>query len=226
MRIAAKEGVKWILTPELALTGYRFEPVIGLDWISHEGYLQRLQAVAAELKVNLFLSHLEQDLKTKKYFNTLFVISSSGKVIGKHHKINTIPISESWSQAGTETNLINVEGYQVGLLICADAWPDKHALALKQKGAELLISSANWAPGKHGPKDSWQKRSLETNLPLFVCNRTGIENTLDMRKAESVVVSSGEKLATHYSDESSILLIRWDMEEKSLLNQKTIPIDC
>jgi len=119
IELAAQKGADWIMTPELSLTGYRFDLKIGTDWISSgpDKYVKRVQL-----------------------FNTLFVIDPSGEIIGRHKKINIIPISESWSSAGTKATLVNVGHHKVGLLICADAWPNKHAQNLKEQGADIILS--------------------------------------------------------------------------------------
>lgn len=219
MREAAAMGAKWLVTPELCLSGYRFDLLIGTDWIKPgpDQWVQHLQKVAAELQVTLFLGHLEQNETTSQRHNTVFVINEQGEIVGRHQKINTIPISEAWSQPGKEASPIQIGDINVGVLICADAWPPHHATTLKEKGAELIISCANWAPGKYGPKECWKKRSLETGLPLFVCNRTGVERHIDMTNAESVVASNGRHLVSHSSENSSLLLVDWDRSKKQLV---------
>lgn len=227
IKIAAKEGAKWIVTPELVLTGYRFDQKIGTDWI-HPGtdkWVKGLQNLTSALKINLFLSHLEKDPKNNHIYNTLFVINTKGNILTRHHKINTIPISEAWSTPGSSAQIIELEGHKVGLLICADAWPKKHAAELKIKGAELIISTANWAPGKYGPKDTWESRSQETGLPLFVANRTGIEGKFDLTKAQSVVVSRGNRLITHTSKTSSILIFNWNQKTQKIISKKVLYIE-
>ena len=217
-RLAADAGAQWVVTPELALTGYRFDLALGTDWIGTgpDSYVQRAQALADELDVSLFLSHLEGSLNGSQAYNTLFVIDSHGEIIGKHHKINTIPISEDWSTAGKISKPVTLDGHRVGLLICADAWPADHADALRQQGAEMIISSASWGPGIYGPGDTWEKRSSETGLPVFVANKTGRERGIDQSGAVSVVSFAGQRLAEHRSKDSSILLVHWNTKNKRI----------
>lgn len=37
----------------------------------------------------------------------------------------------------------------------------------------MLISSAAWAHGFHGPNGEWERCTQNAGLPLLVCNRTG-----------------------------------------------------
>jgi len=228
VRLAANEGAQWIMTPELALTGYRFDLVIGTDWINAEvdPWRARLQQLSKQLEITLFLSHLEMDDEGRR-FNTLFVLSK-GDLIGRHHKINTIALSESWSTPGTSPTLVTVDDVKVGLLICADAWPTTHANNLAQRGADILLSSANWSPGEYGPGLTWEKRSQETQLPLIVNNRTGLEAraagaSIDMREAKSVYVAAGERSFEHQSAQSSVIILRWRRSDRQLIDARVIP---
>ena len=109
---------------------------------------------------------------------------------------------------------MSVDQQKIGLLICADAWPESHAKRLKEQGAELILSSASWAPGEYCPGDTWEKRSLETELPIFVNNRTG----LDLRNSVSAVSYLGERLLSHQSSDSQVVLINWNIQKNILLN--------
>ena len=233
IKLAAEHGADWVMTPELSYTGYRFDLKIGTDWIPFgpDAYVKRVQSLAKKHRMTVFLSHLErlkkietettEDIKESDIFNTLFVINHAGEIIARHKKINTIPISESWSTAGTQATTISVGKHKVGLLICADAWPTTHVQHLKEQGADIILSSANWAPGKYGPGDTWEKRSKETGLPVFVNNRTGLEREFDLRESVSVVSHQGERLLSHQSPTSELILIDWDTQNNALLGYHT-----
>lgn len=229
IKLAAKNGAQWITTPELVLTGYRFSDEIGSDWIrsAPDKWMLEIQQLVDDLDVVLFLSHVEKADDGKNY-NTLFVINCQGEIIHRHHKINTIPVSEAWSSKGDQPSIAVVDGKKIGLLICADAWPKQHAKKLKKLGAEFIISSANWAPGKYGPGDSWKNRSLETNLPILINNRTGLEqrsdNSFDLRQAISVLAVNGQHIFEHQSVNASIKIIDWDFAKQELLASNSIEI--
>ena len=105
----------------------------------------------------------------------------------------------------------------VGLLICADAYTPGIAMSLKAQGAKALVSSAAWAPGLHGPNGEWERCTKDTGLPLFVCNRTGQDRTLDFRKAESVVVQNGTRLLSLSCERSAIFMIDWNLTTGTLV---------
>lgn len=230
IELASESNANWVMTPELSHTGYRFDLKLGTQWIPNgpDRYVQEVQALAKKHKLVVFLSHLERidnQVGEPELFNTLFVIDQAGEIIGRHKKVNTIPISESWSTAGTTPLVVDVDGHQVGLLICADAWPKTHAKSLQNQGAQLILSSASWAPGEYGPGDTWEKRSVETGLPIFVNNRTGIEREFDLRKAVSAVSHQGKRLISHQSSNSQLVIVNWDTKTNTLIDSRSIDID-
>ena len=93
------------------------------------------------------------------------------------------------------------------------------AQVLKEKGAQVLVSPAAWGPGECGPDGEWEQRTLDTGLPMMVCNRSGGEgDDLDYSLAESVVAQGGEKLLAATSERSVVLSFDWDMDNMRLLS--------
>jgi 5-aminopentanamidase len=217
---AARLGATWIITPELIVTGYTFADRIGTKWIvpQPDSWMTSMARLAARLRVTLFLSCPEQDRKSSKFYNSLFVIAANGAVLGTHRKMNTLRVgSEAWSTPGIQAVAIPVPPFtRVGMLICADAYSPEIARNLQTQGAQLLISSAAWAPGLHGPNGEWERCTHDTGLPLIVCNRTGPDRTLDFRHAESVVAKDGRRLLSLSSARSAIFAIEWDLQGQTL----------
>lgn len=216
--LAVAAGADWIITPELVVCGYSFAEQIGTGWITSQPDPWRagLYRKTAELGVTLFLSHPEREAGSNQLFNTVFVLAS-GTSVGRHRKINALRKgSEAWSSPGTDAIPIAVPGEtKVGLLICGDAFSPGIAASLADQGAQILVSSAAWAPGFHGPDGEWERCSSATGLPLLVCNRTGIDRTLDFRDAESVVVQNGRRLLSFRSAQSTVVLVDWDQQEQT-----------
>jgi 5-aminopentanamidase len=219
---AARTGARWILTPELAVCGYTFADTLGTSWIQPQPdqWVSRLCRLTAGLRVTLFLSHPERDRKTDRLYNSLFVITPDGCIAGSHRKINTLRVgSEAWSSPGDRTEPIVLSAVgRVGLLICADAYTSAIATSLKAHGAQILVSSAAWAPGMHGPSGEWERCTKDTGLPLLVCNRTGPDRTLNFTQAESVVAQDGKRLLSFRSARSAIFIIDWDLAANTLVS--------
>jgi predicted amidohydrolase len=220
---AARLGATWIITPELIVTGYTFSDSIGTEWIlpQPDAWMTHMSRLAARLRVTLFLSYPEQDRRSRKLYNSLFAIGADGTIVGTHRKIHTLKVgSEAWSSSGTQGIAVPVPPFtRVGMLICADAYTSGIARTLQAQGAQLLVSSAAWAPGLHGPNGEWERCTSDTGLPLIVCNRTGPDRTLDFTKAETVVVKNGRRLLSLSSARSTVFVVEWDLETQTLATQ-------
>jgi 5-aminopentanamidase len=211
---AAAQGSHWVITPELAVCGYTFAPLIGTDWISvqPDAWMAKIGNLAARLGIVVFLSVPERDSDSNLLHNATFVIDHDGTICGKHRKINTLRVgSEAWSAPGTASNPIIIGGLSVGVMICADAYSPGMARKLHSNGAQLLVSPAAWPPGEHGPNGEWERSTSDTGLPLFVCNRTGPDAILDFSHGESVLAYGGSRLISAASDTSVVLLFAWDL---------------
>jgi hypothetical protein len=106
----------------------------------------------------------------------------------------------------------------------ADAYSPGIARSLKAQGAQLLVSSAAWAAGIHGPNGEWEQCSRDTGLALLVCNRTGPDRTLNFTDAESVIVKNGRFLSFQ-AERSTVFTIDRDLGTQSLDTQQYQRID-
>jgi predicted amidohydrolase len=221
---AACSGATWIITPELAVSGYTFADTLGTDWIEPQPdhWMSKICRLAARRRVTIFLAHPERDPQSERLHNSLFAIGPDGRLAGSHRKLNTLRGgSEAWSTPGEQASAFRLPPFgSIGLLICADAYSPGIAKSLRAQGANALVSSAAWAPGLHGPNGEWERCTNDTGLPLFVCNRTGADRTLDFRKADSVVAQGGRRLLSLSSERSTIFIIDWDLQAGTLATQE------
>lgn len=224
LRSAADAGAEWIVTPELPTTGYEFVEHIGSDWIETQpdSWVQGVAELARRRRVTIFLSVPER--VGDKLYNSLLAIDRSGRIAGRHRKINALRVGpEAWSTPGQDIKAAFIDGFGlVGMLICADAYTPSIAEALARQGARALVSSAAWRPGLHGPNGEWEAVSETTSLPVFVCNRTGQERQIDFTIAQSVVASGGKRLVSFTAPRSAIFLVDWSFDENRLVRHSTI----
>ena len=221
-RIAASQGAGWVVSPELAVCGYGFSRLIGTDWILPEPgkWMSSFCELVKGLGVNVFLSLPERDSQDNGLYNSVFFIDSRGAIAARHRKINTV--SDGWSSPGSTIEPFDWNGTKVGILLCADAYTSHVAATLKSKATRILVSPAAWGPWLYGPNGEWEQRTLETGLPLIVCNRTGEDSTRSFSSAESLVVINGKKLLRHTSPASVVLTFDWDLERMALLSPEFV----
>ena len=213
---AVSQGADWVMTPELAETGYNFASRIGTKWIAPfpDAWISTLAAIARDNRVALFVGFAERDAKTGKFHNSVAVINRDGVIQGAYRKQRVHGGAESWSTPGTGGTPFVVDGIPVGLLICADTYKPELAASYRQQGAAILLAPANWPPvAGMGPDDLWERRSAETGLPLIVNNRTGREPELDFTLGESVVAAGGERLFSFSSSQSRLFYVDWNRRQ-------------
>ena len=129
VKVVAAEGADWAVTPELCIPGYLFMEDVGSDWIlpQPDPWMHDFCQLAKDHGLTVFLSHPERDPESDKLYNSVFVISPQGKIIGKHRKIKALGGAEAWSSPGWEINPVDCGGMKAGILICADAYKNEVA---------------------------------------------------------------------------------------------------
>ena len=212
VQVAAERGADWVVSPELCTCGLQFPARLGTDWIEPQpdAWMEAFCQFVKALKLTVFFSHPERDAHTGKCYNTVFMIDADGAIAGAHRKVNVLADSARWSSPGARIAPVTWQDVKIGLLVCADAYTSDISAHLKAQGAELLVSCAAWGPGFHGPNGEWEQRTIETGLPLIVCNRTGRDHTLSFVGAESLVVKNGKRLLAHHSARSAVLTFDWN----------------
>jgi predicted amidohydrolase len=220
---AAAAGARLIVSPELAVSGYGFCDVIGTDWIAREqaALFDWAATLARRASAFLLLGTPEADLRL---FNSAILFGPDGGKVGHHRKIMVLKVgSESWSTAGDRPTALAVEGIgRIGLFICADMYSRRLVDETAALGVDLLVSSAAWAPGHHGPDGEWERASLETGRPVVVCNRTG-RDAMDFTGARSIVAARGEIVFSHSSPGPAVVLVDWDARARRLSNWRVAP---
>jgi N-carbamoylputrescine amidase len=214
MRVAAARGAALAIRPELALSGFLFPAEDGA-WIGTQPdrWLGAVAVTARRLGIAVLVGTAERDAVTGNLHNSAFLIDRNGALTGRCRKINVA--ADGWSSPGDIVAPMEWQMLRIGGLICADAYTSGVTAMLSAGGADILISPANWGPGAYGPAGEWEARSREAGLPLIVCNRTGRENGIDFRGAESLVIVAGERRLVHRSDRPVVLTFDWDVEQRA-----------
>ncbi len=214
---AAEKNVDWIITPELAVSGLQFSRSIGTDWIQQQPdeWMNYFRKLVKSLNTNVFIGYPEKTA-TGELYNSVFVINRNGDLIGRQRKNATL--SDGWCHSGNSSEVLDLDGIKIGIMICADAYTDKIARSLLKKGAEIIVAPSSWGPGLDGPNGEWEQRSIDTGLPVFVCNRTGEDETVSFWEAESLIIRNGKRLLAHKSEQSAILTFEWNLEKMDLIS--------
>ncbi|GEP56495.1 carbon-nitrogen hydrolase family protein [Reyranella soli] len=219
---AASMGATFVVSPELVVSGYGFRDAIGTDWIARDqpALFAWASDLARQASVSLLLGTPEAD---GRLFNSQILFARDGTRMGHHRKIMVLKVgSESWSTAGDRSTVVSVDGVgRTGLFICADMYSKRLVDETAAQSVDMLVSSAAWAPGQHGPNGEWERASLETGRPVLVCNRTGADS-MDFRGSQSVAAVGGRIASSHSSPQSAIVLVDWLPQARQLANWRVV----
>ncbi|MEO5797512.1 MAG: NAD+ synthase [Rhodoferax sp.] len=187
-RTAYADGARLVLTPELSICGYAAEDLF-LRPAFTAACDDAVKTVARELAglkgLHVVVGHPQGgDDRTKSVavqhrFNAASVFCE-GQLVATHIK-RELPNYQVFDERryftpGNGVCVFKVEGVQVGLLICEDAWFDAPARAAKQAGAELLavINASPFHMGKGGERVlRMADRARSVALPLVYAHIVG-----------------------------------------------------
>jgi NAD+ synthase (glutamine-hydrolysing) len=187
-RTAYAQGARLLLTPELSICGYAAE-----DLFLRPAFIaacdDAVKTVARELAglkdLHVVVGHpMGGDIRSKsvavqRRFNAASVVAN-GKVLETYAK-RELPNYQVFDERryftpGQGVCVFQVEGVNIGLLICEDAWFEEPALLAKESGAELLvvINASPFHVGKGGERFvRMADRALAVGLPLVYAHFVG-----------------------------------------------------
>jgi NAD+ synthase (glutamine-hydrolysing) len=187
-RSAYAQGARLVLTPELSICGYAAE-----DLFLRRAFIaacdDAVKTVARELAglkgLFVVVGHpTGGDIRSKsvavqRRFNAASVLSE-GRVLETYAK-RELPNYQVFDERryftpGQGTCVFQVDGVNVGLLICEDAWFDEPAMLAKESGAELLavINASPFHVGKGSERtERMAERARAVGLPLVYAHLVG-----------------------------------------------------
>jgi 5-aminopentanamidase len=177
---AAAQGAHWLVTPEMALTGY----AIGAQRCSEladtlDGVLaQAVSALAQQHGVGVVYGFPERGSATQP-FNCVQAISAQGRRLGHYRKTHLYgAIDAAQFAAGAEAPpVIEWAGWKLGLLICYDVEFPEPARDLALRGADvLLVPTANMAEFPEVAQRLVPARACENRVALAYVNACGQES--------------------------------------------------
>ncbi|EKT55734.1 NAD+ synthase [Providencia sneebia] len=185
-----------VMFSELALTGYPPEDLLFRPDFNQRCLTQlaRLQKASTETAIVVGHPWLEEG----KLYNALSFFYQ-GKLLARYFK-QQLPNYGVFDEpryftAGHDTCVVDFKGYHIGLLICEDIWFDAPIDAVKQQGADILltINASPYDRNKdHIRNELLVKHCQRTQLPILYLNQVGGQDELIFDGGSKVLSSQGE----------------------------------
>jgi predicted amidohydrolase len=187
---AAAGGAQIILAPEMAISGYGFDNRREITPFVETMAGDTLTVVAERARrhgvyicIGLALCSGSGSIFT----NSAVLVDPRGRVACRYDKIGA---ESRWACPGDpgRDNTVQTPWGRLGILICSDTYHGLMPRVTALRGADLLLVPANWPPAGFDPRELWRARALENGIHLAVCNRTGLDRTMDFRSAASCLI--------------------------------------
>jgi len=205
-RAAYAQGARLVLTPELSICGYLAE-----DLFLRPAFISAcddaVKTVARELAglkgLHVVVGHpTGGDIRSKsvavqRRFNAASVLAE-GRVLETYAK-RELPNYQVFDERryftpGQGICVFQVEGVNVGLLICEDAWFDEPGLLAKEAGAELLavINASPFHVGKSSERvERMAERARALDVPVLYAHLVGGQDEVVFDGASFAVDAEG-----------------------------------
>lgn len=126
----------------------------------------------------------EYDETDSKNYNSAFICSDNGDIIGKYRKTHipyinvpgTMCLEKFYFSPGNELKTFNIKGHTVGLLICYDRSFPEAWRVLTLQGANVVIVPASSSGFRSAAfVDELRIRAMENGVYVFAINKYGSE---------------------------------------------------
>lgn len=219
---AVKKGAKLIVLPELFDSGYFANEKdkdfsINFDKAEANKSFQTLSKIAQKNEVYIVASSIERDKES--FFNTAYIISPKGKILGKQRKIYLWENEKDYFKPGEKQKVFTLKfddiSVKVGLGVCYEIGFNEIARTLALKGAQILIYPGAFSKTKTYVWDlSSRARALENGVYVLACNRSGEELNLGHNvefAGHSCVVSPRGDVVAGAKKDDEVLFCELDM---------------
>lgn len=196
-RDAAAQGAHWLVTPEMALTGYLIAPeqLATLAEPADGPLAQAVAAIARQHRLGIVYGWPERHLRGGKPYNAVQAIGPDGQRLAVHRKVHLFGKADAQRFTRGEAVAAPFEwaGTRIGLLICYDVEQPAAVRALARQGARLILApTANMLPYDDAPRLTVPRLAAEHGVAIAYANACGAEGDTRYGGLSAVVGSHGE----------------------------------
>jgi len=207
-----------VILPELCLLGFDYNLMSDFSKIEFENQISFFKEIAEKNKINLISGILEID--GDDYFNSAIAIGSDGNILYKHRKLHLWKKEREFFQRGNHVGTFEIDGWNIGLGICADIGFPEFSRLLVLKGADLLVFPSAWRkPYDRLWKQMVVARAAENQTYVLGVNAVGSDEKFC---GKSLVVSPDGYVEEELGDVQSFLSARL---KKQNINKRRQELD-
>jgi len=209
-REAYARGARLVLTPELSICGYAAEDLF-LRPAFIDACDDALKTIARELAglkgLHVVVGHPEgggvrtRSVAVTRRHNRASVFCEGQRVA--HYDKRELPNYQVFDERryftpGEQAGVFEVDGVQVGLLICEDAWFQAPARAARDAGAQVLavLNASPFHAGKSAEREQrMRERVADCGLPLIYAHLVGGQDEVIFEGRSFAIDAAGTVVA-------------------------------
>ncbi|MBX7003354.1 carbon-nitrogen family hydrolase [Bacillus aerophilus] len=216
-----------IILPEMWNTGYALEQADELADADGERTKQLFSSFARKHQVYLIAgSVLNKRTTNEDITNTMYVFNRQGELLLDYDKIHLFRLMDehNYLTAGHQLGLFNYdEDVKIGTMICYDLRFPQLSRTLVNKGAKVLVNTAQWPSAR---VDHWRSlliaRAIENQSFVIAVNRTGTSRDTEF-PGHSMVIDPLGRILLETNDEEDIYYADIDLQLVDEVRQQ-IPV--
>lgn len=198
-RDAAARGARWLVTPEMFLTGYLIDPaVLGHRAEPVQGPLiEAVRALARQHGIGIVTGWPEARNGALP-FNSVAAIGETGEVLAVHRKIHLFGEGDAlrFSPGTLPPAMFEWQGWRLGLLICFDVEHDAPLQSLEARGAHaVLVPTANMVGFDSVQQQRLPDAARRFGLAIAYANACGYETDTVYNGLTCALNAAGRRLA-------------------------------
>lgn len=205
-----------IVLPEMWNTGYALEQADQLADVNGERTKQLFSSFARTHQVYLIAgSILNKRAENEDITNTMYVFNPQGKLVLDYDKIHLFRLMDEhkYLTAGHQLGLFDYhEHVTIGTMICYDLRFPQLSRTLVNKGAKVLVNTAQWPTAR---VDHWRSlliaRAIENQSFVIAVNRTGTSKDTEF-PGHSMVIDPLGRILLETGDDEDIYYVEIDLQ--------------
>lgn len=224
---AIRQQPDLIILPEMWNTGYALEQADQLADVNGERTKQLFSSFARKHQVVLIAgSVLNKRTEDEKITNTMYIFNRQGELLVDYDKIHLFRLMDehNYLTAGDQLCLFDYdEKVKIGAMICYDLRFPQLSRTLVNKGAKVLINTAQWPSAR---VDHWRSlliaRAIENQSFMIAVNRTGTSRDTEFH-GHSMVIDPLGRILLETNHEEDIYYADIDLQVVDEVRQQ-IPV--
>ncbi|MBD1805577.1 NAD+ synthase [Microcoleus sp. FACHB-SPT15] len=244
--LAANQGVRLLLTPEISLCGYPPRDLL-LNPALVEAMATTLQQLAKQLPPSLavLVGTVTPNPKAhiaggKPLFNSIALVEQ-GVVQQIFHKrlLPTYDVFDDnrYFEPGLQANSFTLDGVRIGVTICEDLWNDEEFWGkrnyavnpiadLAHEGVDIIVnlSGSPYSAGKQQLRESMLRHgAVRYQQPIVYANQVGGNDDLLFDGNSVAFNRTGEIVCHARAFETDLVVLEFDEQERDLLPTTIAP---